>query len=70
MVDKKELFQLGYGDVLRYKDYTGQEVYFIVKDSNRGEISGSMASPTGINIISIDELVKKEELEILYTKRE
>ena len=66
MDDKKRrkiLENLKYEEVIKYKTEHGC-TYLIVEKSKDGKVSGQMASPIGVNAISIEELLKKDNLEI------
>ena len=61
--NKKILEKLKFGDVIRYKEY-GTTTYLIIQKNENREILGQMASPLGVNGISIEKLLEKEDLEI------
>ena len=56
---KEELSKSKYGDVIKYKDGGGYK-YLVVEQAKDGMVDGLIASPIGVNRISIDELVKRE----------
>ena len=57
-LSREELRKLKEGDVLKYNDNRGT-CYLIVEEVIEGRVHGQIASPIGVNAISIDELVKK-----------
>jgi len=64
---RKMLENLKYGDVVKYNGDLGT-TYLIVEEVKDGRVSGRMASPAGVNSISIDELVKRESLSLAKWK--
>ncbi len=64
-MDRKKLENLQYGGVLKYqKENSSQPLYLIVEEVKNGKIHGRIASPVGVNAISIDELLEMEKLSI------
>ena len=57
---KDEISKSKYGDVIKYKNDYGGHDYLIVQDIKDGMVNGQIASPIGVNGVSIDELVKRE----------
>ena len=60
-LSREELENLKKGDVLKYDEKFGV-CYIIVESVRKGRVSGQIASPHGVNSISLDELVKKNPL--------
>lgn len=58
-LSKEELENLKKGDVLKYDEKFGV-CYLIVESVRQGRVSGQIASPYGVNSISIEELVKMD----------
>lgn len=63
---KKSLENLEFRDVINYDD-----TCLVVSKVNleEGRVSGHMVYPTGVNSISIDELIKKDKLYIAEWKK-
>jgi len=60
-LSREELENLEYEDVLKYNTELGIR-YLIVEEVKDGEVHGQIASPYGVNSISIEELVNKNTL--------
>ena len=66
--ERREMLKnLKYGAVVKYNGSLGP-TYLIVTEVKDGIVSGCMASPVGVNSISIDELVKRESLSLAEWK--
>lgn len=56
-LSREELENLEKGNIIRYNSKIG--ICYLVVEGVRGErVSGQIASPYGVNSVSIDELVK------------
>ncbi len=60
---RREILENLRNGVIRYETEYGC-TYLVVKEVRNGKICGQMASPIGVNSISIEDILKKNNLEI------
>lgn len=57
---RREILEnLKYGEIIRYSDNEGNFEYIVVKEIKKERIRGQIATPVGVNSISIEELANK-----------